>query len=55
MNPSQRKRTAGLLFLAGGLVFMGVAAAMPQPAFYGVGAAFIGVGVAFLGQSKKQA
>ena len=47
------KKTGGFLFLAAGGVFLGTAAAIHQPSFYGVGAAFIGLGVAFAAQSRK--
>ena len=44
---------SGAVFLACGVVFMGVALGTRQFAFLGVGSAFIALGVVFLAKSKQ--
>lgn len=53
MNESTRLRRSGLLFIASGVVFIGVALAIRQPAVLGASAALIGVGGMFLLRARR--
>lgn len=54
MVKHERKKAAGILFIAAGGVFFATAYVINQIPFFGVATAFIGVGVAFLAQSKSK-
>jgi hypothetical protein len=53
MTGQKRKHLGGILFLAGGLIFFGTAAAIHQAAFYGVGMAFFVTSIAILRSAKR--
>jgi hypothetical protein len=47
-----RKRAPGVVFLACGLAFLGVAGATRNSAFFTIGPVFLVLGIAFLARSR---